>query len=74
MRIVLNIGKKIIGIILIVAIIAIVVIIAAYLGGYFGKPLAYGSEREASEAITNMSSSIDQIKSIIEDIDRRLGR
>ena len=63
------INKKIIAVIVVV-IIAIVVV--AYIGGYIGKPV-YGSEREASEAMIDISSSIEQIGSIIEDIDRRLG-
>lgn len=67
-----NIDKKNVAVIVIVAIIAIVAI--AYIGGYIWKPIAYSSGREASEAIINVSSAVDQIRSIIEDIDRRLGR
>ena len=65
------INKKIIGIILVV-IIAIVV--ASYIMGYIpiGKSV-YGSEREVSAAITDVSGSVEQIGSIIEDIDRSLG-
>ena len=65
------ISKKIIGII-VVAIIAIFAV--AYMMGYIpiGKPV-YGSEREASEAITDISGSVEQIGAIIEDIDRSLG-
>jgi len=64
-------NKKIIAVIIVV-IIAIVA--AAYMMGYIpiGKPV-YSSEREASEAMIGISSSIEQIGSIIEDIDRKLG-
>ena len=65
----ININKKTIGIIVI---IIIAVVAVAYMTGYIGRPV-YGSEREASEAVTDVSSSIEQIESIIEDIDRRLG-
>ena len=65
------IDKKIIAVIVVV-IIAIVVV--AYIMGYIpiGKPV-YGSKREASEAIIDISSGAEQIGSIIDDIDRRLG-
>jgi len=69
MKVEFDINKKTIGIILIV-IIAVVVL--AYMGGYIGKPLAYKSEREASEAVTDISGSVEQIGSIIEDIDEKL--
>jgi len=70
MKVEFNIDKKIIAAIVVVI---IVIIVAAYIGGYIGKPV-YGSEREASEAIIDIGGSVEQIGSIIEDLDRRLGR
>ena len=69
----MNINKKIIVIIAIIAIVAVVAVV--YMMGYIsiGKPVTYRSEREASEAITNISSGVEQIGSIIEDISKRLG-
>jgi len=64
------INKKIIAAIVVVI---IVIVVAAYIGGYIKKPVAYKSEREASQAITDISGSVEQIGSIIEDIDRSLG-
>ena len=65
------INKKIIAAI---AVVIIVIVVAAYIIGYIpiGK-LVYGSEREASQAITDISGSVEQIGAIIEDIDRKLG-
>jgi len=63
------INKKIIAAI---AVVIIAIVVAAYIGGYIGKPV-YGSEREASQAITDISGSVEQIGAIIEDIDRKLG-
>ena len=71
MKVEFNIDKKIVGVIVVVAIIAVFAV--AYMGGLFGRPVVYGSEREASEAITNMSTSVEQIESIIDDIDEKLG-
>ena len=70
MRITLNIDKKI----LVGALILFVIFlfIGAYMAGFFGQPV-YASEREVSEAITNISTNIEQIESIIEDIDQKLG-
>jgi len=63
-------NKKIIAVIVV---IVIAIVVAAYIGGYIRKPVVYKSEREASEAITDISGSVEQIGSIIEDIDRSLG-
>ena len=71
MKVEFDINKKTISIILIVAIIVIVV--GAYIGGYIRKPVVYKSEREASDAVTDIGSSVEQIGSIIEDIDKKLG-
>lgn len=73
MKIELNIDKKTVGIILIIAMM--VVLAVAYMEGYItiGRPV-YKSKREASEAITNISSGVEQIGSIIEDIDKTLGK
>jgi archaellum component FlaG (FlaF/FlaG flagellin family) len=70
MRITLNIDKKI----LVGALILFVIFlfIGAHMAGFIGQPV-YASEREASEAITNISTNIEQIESIIEDIDQKLG-
>lgn len=70
MRITLNIDKKILVGALILFVI--VLFVGAYMAGFIGQPV-YASEREASEAITNISTNVEQIESIIEDIDQKLG-
>jgi hypothetical protein len=70
MKITFNIDKKALAIALILFVIFLFV--GAYMTGFIGKPV-YASEREASEAITNISTNVEQIESIIEDIDQKLG-
>lgn len=66
--------KKVLSKGLIVAIIIIAVV--AVIGGYIAlkRPTVFKSEREVSEAITNISGGVEQIGSIIEDIDKSLGK
>jgi len=75
MKIELNIGKKTIAVILVLVVIAAA--LATNFGGItsilFPKQIAFSSGREASDAITNLSTDIDQVGSIIDDIDKKLG-
>ena len=75
MRVELDISKKTLGVL-----VAIVAIIALFFVAYFldyiniGAPTeGYTSEREASEAITDISAGVEEVGSIIEDIDQNLG-
>ena len=70
MRIALNIDKKTLAVVLVLFVIILFAV--AYMTGFIAKPV-YASEREASEAITNISTNVEQIESIIEDIDQKLG-
>ncbi len=74
MKLELNINRKSLVVILIVA--AMLVVAVGYMTGFvkFGKQVAFKSEREASDAITNVSTGVEQVSSIIEDIDKKLGK
>lgn len=75
MKIDIDINKKVLAII-VVAVAIILAVAVVYTQGYikFGKQITFKSGQEASEAIANMSNDVEQIGSIIEDIDRKLGK
>jgi hypothetical protein len=72
MKLELNINRKTGGVIVAVAIIAIVLVAYFMWYGDAGAQTVYSSEREASDAITDISSGVEQVGSIIEDIDQSL--